>query len=1133
MLLLFGVAAVITGFVAICLLFFQATRRTYPGFGYWTVGVGFFALGYLLYALRGQVPLWISVFGGTVAFPLGMVFHLDGIRRFLGLKPASGPWYAVPFAVLAGLAVFYFKWDSSVWRVVVVSAPVAAIHWAMAALLFRSAVSPRSTFYRVIGSLLAVGGLLVIARAIWLVSAPNSDLLWKAPLEFAFFTSFIVLHLGENLSLIMLNAERVESELVGAQKDLSRTVTSLREALSQQKQAEESLRDSEERYRTFFDTSRDAVFMTTLDGRFIDFNEAAIEMLGYAKSQRQEVLARGVGEFYAHSDERKSHAAIVAQQGFYKEYPVDLRRQDGTIFHTLITSVARKDSEGNVIGFQGTVRDVTDRKKAEEALRESEQRLSVALSGANFGIWEWDVNTGKAIWDDRSLSVLGYEPDEFEPNLKNWKKIVHPDDWPRVSENLNLHLEGKLPTYEVEYRILNKSGVWQWVLGRGNIVAVDEEGKPTRMAGVFADITMRKKTEEALRNSEAKYRFLAEHASDLIWTLDLNFRTTFVTPSVEKVLGFTPEERMLQNVEDQLTPESLEFARRRLFEELSIEREQGIQEGKSVLVELDYYHKNGSIVCLQTVVTFIRDEKGEPIGLHGISRDVTELARTQEALRESEERYRTVVEESFDGVFVHNGKVITFANSRLHEMLRYEPGELEGLDHWSICHPDSQELIRARARARLRGELVRTRFEVRLLRKNGTSFPVEVAAKVILFDNEPQTQIWIRDLTEQKHLQSRLVESQKMEAIGTLTGGIAHDFNNLLTIVNGYTEMLLLETAEDDPRYADLQKILETGRKGADMVQRLLAFSKKAEINPQPLNLRGIVANLVSLMRSTFPKMIEIETVFGKDLSSVNADATQIEQVLMNLCINAKEAMPEGGIIKIETRNTFIDEEYSRLHPGAKPGPYVLIAITDTGTGMSNDTRDRIFDPFFTTKGWDFKKGTGLSLPVTKGIVEQHDGWITCESEPSKGTAFRIYFPAIEDSPAVEKPKPLTEIVPGTEKILLVDDEELVRNLGRRILERAGYTALIAGNGKEALEIYGREHREIALVILDLIMPQMGGEKCLEELIKINPEVKVIVSTGHSIDERERDRLGALARGFVSKPYQLEHLLRSVRDALG
>jgi len=256
------------------------------------------------------------------------------------------------------------------------------------------------------------------------------------------------------------------------------------------------------------------------------------------------------------------------------------------------------------------------------------------------------------------------------------------------------------------------------------------------------------------------------------------------------------------------------------------------------------------------------------------------------------------------------------------------------------------------------------------------------------------------------------------------------------------------------------------------------------------------------------------------------------EQVLMNLCINAKEAMPECGRLRIETRNITLDEVYCRLHFGARPGRYALIEVSDTGVGMNKETMDRVFDPFFTTKGWDFRKGTGLGLSVAKGIVEQHGGWITCQSEPGKGTVFSVYFPIIKAAPVVRKPEPLADTSPEVEKILLVDDEEHVRDLGKRILDHAGYVVITAGNGKEAVEIYSREQSDIALVVLDLVMPKMGGEKCLDELVKINPHVKVIISTGHSLDAQERLHLGSLARGFVNKPYEVRQLAQTVKGIL-
>ena len=511
---------------------------------------------------------------------------------------------------------------------------------------------------------------------------------------------------------------------------------------------------------------------------------------------------------------------------------------------------------------------------------------------------------------------------------------------------------------------------------------------------------------------------------------------------------------------------------------------------------------------------------------------ITELNQTQEALKQSERRHRTIVEECFDGVFVQKGSTIVFANPRLHNMLGYRQGELEGLEHWRIYHPDYQELTRNRAKARMEGRSVQTQYEVSLLMRDRTSFPGEISAKVILFDKEPGIQVWVRDLTKQKLLEKQLVQAQKHEALGTLTGGIAHDFNNLLTVINGYSEFLLLHMEKYNPMREDVQKILKTGRQGAGLVQRLMAFGRKADMSPHPVDLSIVVEDAVAIIRETFPRLIEIETKYDPALKMVNADSSQIEQVLMNLCINAKEAMPKEGTVTITAENKLVDQECSSLYHNAAPGPHVLISVSDTGPGMNEKTLDRIFDPFFTTKGLDFNKGAGLGLSVARGIVEQHGGWIMCDSEPGKGTTFKMHFPAIDSPPETEQAEVSVALISGDSLILVVDDEDLVRELGRRILEEAGHKVITASNGKEAVEIYKRERSLIGLVILDLVMPQMEGEACLQELLKINPDVKVLFSTGRRLSQEERSRLAAHAKGFVSKPYQVRQLLKDVRAAL-
>ncbi len=543
---------------------------------------------------------------------------------------------------------------------------------------------------------------------------------------------------------------------------------------------------------------------------------------------------------------------------------------------------------------------------------------------------------------------------------------------------------------------------------------------------------------------------------------------------------------------------------------------------------------SGKPLWVNLVYTPLTDANGSILGGIGIAQDLTQRRQAEEALRQSKESYRCLVEDSPVGILSVDteGRI-----QEVNEVLLNIMGSPSAGDTKAINMFELPELIRSGLSDLFRSCLSSERTlssEIPYTSKWGKTSHLRLLLTPLKDDlgNTRGCQAVIEDFTERKRLEDQLRQSQKMEAIGTLTGGIAHDFNNLLTIINGYTEMILMDKTEDDPIYADLQKILQTGQKGADMVQRLLSFTRQAVTKLEPMDLNQRIKENKTLMDRTFPKTIEIEAILSDALWVVNADAGQMDQLLMNLCVNAKEAMPDGGRLRLETRNSVVDQDYCRLHAEGKPGRYALIEVSDTGMGMSKETMDRIFDPFFTTKGWDFRKGTGLGLSVAKGIVEQHGGWITCQSELGIGTTFRIYFPAVEEPLAVRKSEIPADTDPGGEKILLVDDEEYVRDLGKRILERVGYRVITAANGKEALDKYAREQSNIALVILDLVMPQMGGEKCLEELLKINPQLKVIISTGHSLNAQAHLHLGVLVKGFVNKPYEALQMMQTVKRVL-
>jgi PAS domain S-box-containing protein len=402
-----------------------------------------------------------------------------------------------------------------------------------------------------------------------------------------------------------------------------------------------------------------------------------------------------------------------------------------------------------------------------------------------------------------------------------------------------------------------------------------------------------------------------------------------------------------------------------------------------------------------------------------------------------------------------------------------------------------------------------------------------------IFDEEGEVSRVVkyeRDITERKRLEAQLLQAQKMEAVGTLAGGIAHDFNNILTSILGYTSLVVGQLEPGDPRRDDLQYVERAARRAAELTRQLLTFSRRDVREPGPMHVTPLIKEIAKLLERTFSRSITIRTVLSAEAGPVLIEPSQLEQVVMNLCINARDAMPEGGELLIEVQEVFLDEEYCRVQANdAKPGRYVLISVSDTGQGMDEKTLRRAFDPFFTTK--EMGKGTGLGLAVVWGIVTNRGGFVHLYSELGVGTSVHVYLPVSAEQPQetamVEPPLP-----GGTETVLIVDDEEMVRNLGRRILEGQGYKVLLAGDGAEALEVYRANEGEIDLVVLDLIMPVMDGHKTLKKLRELNPQLKVLLSSGYSANGEARKTLEEGAIGFVQKPFSFIDLAIAVREAL-
>ncbi len=513
----------------------------------------------------------------------------------------------------------------------------------------------------------------------------------------------------------------------------------------------------------------------------------------------------------------------------------------------------------------------------------------------------------------------------------------------------------------------------------------------------------------------------------------------------------------------------------------------------------------------------------------------------EEALGRSERRYRELTELLPQSVFeIDTMGNFTFVNSAALKLHGYSLEEfLTILNPGQLVLQEDRERVAGNIKKMLAGqELVVDQCTV--LKKDGTTVPSLVYAAPI---SEDKKIVGVRgvvvDITplkqaeeEREKLRTLLFQSQKMEALGTLVGGIAHDFNNMLQVIIGYSQLLLQDKKKDDPGYKDLQTIIETGKGGAELVKKLLAFGQQAAIFPVNLDLNHQIRELMPLISRTLPQVEKIDVDLTDVPVTVHADPSQTDQVVMNLAINASEAMPNGGELKIATTSVSLDDEYCKSHTGVKPGEYVVLSVSDTGRGMNKETLARVFDPFFSTKQRGSTRGTGLGLSVVRGIVQQNGGHVICESEPGEGTEFKIYFPAIEET--LITPKTLAPLVKreGTETILVVEDNIPVAELEQRALEDAGYTVIMATNGQEALDVYQTRRGEISLVILDLIMPEMSGKDCLMELVKIDPTVKVLIASGFSPSDELHKEINPLVKGFVHKPFGMIQLLDAVGSVL-
>jgi two-component system cell cycle sensor histidine kinase/response regulator CckA len=760
---------------------------------------------------------------------------------------------------------------------------------------------------------------------------------------------------------------------------------------------------------------------------------------------------------------------------------------------------------------------------ANEEIRESEERVRLLLDSTAEGIFGLDLDGNFTFCNAAGLAMLGYSSARELVGRNAHALISHTrldgEPYPMaesgvfraIRENRGSHAEDEI--------------LWR---ADGTSFSVESWSYPLRKDGrlvgtvvTFLDITERKRAGEAIRDLAA----IVESSEDAIIGKTLDGIITMWNVGAERLYGWPSSEAIGQEVGFHIPPDRRDEMRVILAK---------IRRGESIShLETVRLRKGGDRVEVSLAVSSIHGAAGEVVGASSIARDITERKNAEKELRKSEERFRRLFDSNTIGITIADlaGRTLE-ANDAYLAMLGYAREELlSGEIRWDALTPPEYRDKDHAALAELQRTGAATPWEKEMFRKDGSRVPVLIGV-AMLEASEASCIAYVVDLTERRRLERQFLQAQKMEAVGTLAGGVAHDFNNLLTVILGYSDLLAAKLGPRSLAIGDLDEIRAAGERAAALTRQLLAFSRQQVLERKVLDLNDLIANVEKMLRRLIGEDIELVTALEPALRSVFADAGQLEQVIMNLAVNARDAMPRGGRLTIETTEVILDENHASQYVGVKPGPHVMLCVSDTGTGMDKATQARMFEPFFTTK--EQGKGTGLGLATVFGIVQQSGGSVWVYSEVGKGTTFKIYLPFVEEALEAEQvPAPEPVSLAGSETVLLVEDEAAVRALSRAILESYGYTVLEAAGGEDALDVARHYLKPIHLILTDVVMPRMGGSDLASRLASLRPGVPVLYMSGYTDDAVFRHGLLDKGRMFLQKPFTPETLARKVREALG
>jgi two-component system, cell cycle sensor histidine kinase and response regulator CckA len=875
----------------------------------------------------------------------------------------------------------------------------------------------------------------------------------------------------------------------------------------------------EDVYRFLFETIPCAVGIADHDGTVLAANPSMEQITGYRLEELQMI---GLEALYLEPLSRQELLSALSEFGSVRDWEVQLKHKNDSIYHAALNVI--QIEMGGRKRLLTSIRDTTQCKQTEEKLRKSEEKYRMLVENSLQGLaimQDW-----RCVYCNNAFArIAGYSIEELLSLSEDGiAALMHPDDRARFEKRYGDPTAPKAPEpHHYECRLIRKDGTERWI--EVFSAPIEYNARPA-MQVVQLDITERKQMEKTLRESEERFRLIAETIDEIFWISDLEHDApVYLSPAHERIWGH-PMDDFYDNRKsffDPIHPDD----RERVMTAIS-----QMKTGQPLDFEHRIVRPDGSIRHIWNRGYPVPDETGRISRYVGVAQDVTSRRNAERDLKESRESLNQIINGIGDPVFVKDRKhrfvlvndtLCSFADKRREQMLGRT-----GYEHipqeQAIAFFEQEEEVFNTGRECL--------SEDTLTDGQGRTHTI-MTRKALLKDQRGNKQIVgvMRDITDQKRLEEQFRQAQKMEAIGVLAGGVAHDFNNLLSVINGYAELLMDGLNPDDPKRLDLEQIHKAGQRAAALTSQLLSFSRKQMIQPEIMDLNGIVADMGAMLRRLIGENIKLNTIAESNLGLINADPGQVQQIIMNLAVNAKDAMPNEGRLTIETANADFDENYVREHPIVVPGSYVMLAISDNGMGMDAETKIRIFEPFFTTKGKG--KGTGLGLSTVYGIVKQSNGFIWVYSEPGKGTAFKIYFPRIKG----EISQPAGEInaaleFRGSETILIAEDEEAVRALASRMLRERGYSVLVASDGIEALRLAREFDGTIHIILTDVVMPGMSGRALVHQLEKSRPGIKSLYISGYTDNAIVHQGVLDPNVAFLQKPFSLEALIRKVRDVI-